>query len=158
MGGHGAWMFASQQPHLFAAVVVVCGYTQGSNEARRVAERLAHAGTAVAVYHSADDSVIPVQASDQVVAQLRAKGYSTDGPTSLRLRVVRYDHAPGPPMPEYAFLIGHGSYELAFRDDGLYSWLLAQACNTCKAGGQLSSPSAWSPLQTSRASAGELRR
>ena len=29
---------------------------------------------------------------------------------------VRYANAPGPPMPEYAHLIGHGSYELAFRD------------------------------------------
>ena len=29
MGGHGAWMFAAQQPRFFAAVAVVCGYAQG---------------------------------------------------------------------------------------------------------------------------------
>mgnify|MGYP001277678549 CR=1 FL=1 len=32
MGGHGAWLFAAQQPRLFAAVVVVCGYAQGETE------------------------------------------------------------------------------------------------------------------------------
>ena len=27
-------------------------------------------------------------------------------------------------MPEFASLIGHGSYELIYRDPTLYSWLL----------------------------------
>ena len=46
-------------------------------------------------------------------------------------RYVRYEHAPGPPMEEFAHLIGHGSYELAFRDPALYAWLLGQSCRKC---------------------------
>ena len=71
MGGHGAWIFAAQQPRLFAAVVVVCGYAQGGPEQTEVANRLVRQGVAVHVYHSADDSVIPVAASDEMVDALR---------------------------------------------------------------------------------------
>ena len=144
MGGHGAWFYAAQQPRLYAAVVVVCGYAQGSREARAFAERLATYRTAVAVYHSADDSVIPVGASDQMVQHLRERGYGAPG-GALALKYVRYEHAPGPPMPEFAHLIGHGSYELAFRDAGLYSWLLEQSCTKCARANR--PPAEWSPLE-----------
>mmetsp|Transcript_16585 Transcript_16585/g.47891 ORF Transcript_16585/g.47891 Transcript_16585/m.47891 type:complete len:83 (-) Transcript_16585:2-250(-) len=54
MGGHGAWTFAAQQPRFFAAVAVVCGYAQGSEQEEEIARRLArgHSSTAVCVYHS----------------------------------------------------------------------------------------------------------
>ena len=128
MGGHGAWIFAVQQPRLFAAVVVVCGYAQGGDEEAEIAERLAKQDLAVSVYHSADDSVIPVAAGDAMVEAVRraAAAASTTAP-----RYVRYEHAPGPPMEEFAHLIGHGSYELAFRDPALYAWLLGQSCRKC---------------------------
>ena len=48
-----------------------------------------------------------------------------------QLRYVRYEHAPGPPISEFAGLVGHGSYELAYRDAGLYSWLLSLECARC---------------------------
>ena len=35
MGGHGAWIYAAQQPRLFAAIVVVCGYMHGSARQRQ---------------------------------------------------------------------------------------------------------------------------
>ena len=34
-------------------------------------------------------------------------------------------------LTEFAHLIGHGSYELAFRDPALYAWLLGQSCRKC---------------------------
>ena len=157
MGGHGAWMYASQQPRLFAALVVVCGYMHGPREEKAVAERLSHSRLPVAVYHSADDVVIPVAASEQAVDALRQQGYEGGAPhggypgavTSTvgarpptPLRFVRYAHAPGPPMPEFAHLLGHGSYELAFRDDGLYAWLLTHNCHRCSA----KPPAAWNAL------------
>ncbi|KAL1526368.1 hypothetical protein AB1Y20_015081 [Prymnesium parvum] len=116
MGGNGAWLYAAQQPHLFAAVGVVCGYTHGSAP---IAKRLVASQTAVLVCHSADDSVIPVAASDEMVQALTNRGH----PPSL-LKFIRYEHAPGPPMPEFSSLVGHGSYELLFRDPAFYSWLL----------------------------------
>jgi pimeloyl-ACP methyl ester carboxylesterase len=121
MGGNGAWMYAAQQRRLFAATVVVCGYAQ-RRTAPVLVERLRH--HPVAVYHSADDVVIPVDASDEMVRLLRAAG-------SEDVRYVRYDTAPGPPMPEYAHLRGHGAYELVFRDASLYAWLLNQSCAGC---------------------------
>ena len=36
---------------------------------------------------------------------------------------TRYENAPGPPMEEYAMMIGHASYDLIFRDDRLYKWV-----------------------------------
>ena len=48
MGGHGAWTYAAQQPGLFAALVVVCGYSHGALEAGHIAERLARARLPVA--------------------------------------------------------------------------------------------------------------
>ena len=137
MGGHGAWIYAAQQPRLFAAIVVVCGYMHGQREAKTIAERLRHDKVAVAIYHSADDVVIPVMAADQAAEALKATGGYRLLPDSqateqhdkgLDLLFVRYDHAPGPPMPEFAHLSGHGSYELAFRDAALYSWLLRHEC------------------------------
>lgn len=121
MGGNGAWLFAAQQRRLFAATVVVCGYAQ-RREAPLVAERLRR--DPVAIYHSADDVVIPVEASDEMDRLLLAAG-------SDSVRYTRYEHAPGPPMPEYAHLRGHGAYELAFRDASLYAWLLNQSCAEC---------------------------
>eukprot|EP00322_Chrysochromulina_rotalis_P002481 CAMPEP_0115833518 /NCGR_PEP_ID=MMETSP0287-20121206/3214_1 /TAXON_ID=412157 /ORGANISM="Chrysochromulina rotalis, Strain UIO044" /LENGTH=292 /DNA_ID=CAMNT_0003286935 /DNA_START=1 /DNA_END=879 /DNA_ORIENTATION=+ len=148
MGGHGAWTYAAQQPRLFAALVVVCGYAQGGEEAAAMASRLARQRLPVAIYHSADDSVIPVAAADQMASALRTSGYQADGaPLGVasardapggaserhtpRLKYIRYENAPGPPMPEFAHLIGHGSYELAFRDAALYEWLLRQQCARC---------------------------
>jgi predicted peptidase len=121
MGGHGAWTYAAQQRGLFAAVAVVCGYAH-SSEAEAIAHRLR--GAAVCIAHAADDSVIPVHASDMMVQQLRALG-------NMDMLVLRYDHAPGPPMPEFAHLIGHGSYELVFKDSSFYSWLLRHHCKAC---------------------------
>lgn len=128
MGGHGAWTFAAQQPRLFAAVVVVCGYAQGDEQTSEIARRLVKGGGAVGIYHAADDSVIPVGAGDQMAKAL-VDADADKG--TLVLRYVRYEHAPGPPITEFEQLVGHGSYELAYRDEGLYAWLLQQRCGRC---------------------------
>ena len=177
MGGNGAWMFAAQQPRFFAATVIVCGYAQ-QQEADAGAMRVAR--SPVAVYHSADDSVIPVAAADLMVDSLRraqasrssGKAFFSFGDVARRphagcipgvhgcmVRYVRYETAPGPPMPEYEHLIGHGSYELAFRDADLYSWLLEQRCEKCgrngggmgeaSGGDDVVAPAPWRPLDSS---------
>ena len=87
-------------------------------------QALTTAGTPVLVVHSEDDSVIPVHAADEVVQALQKHQHPST-------KYIRYKHAPGPPMPEYAHLIGHGSYELAFRSDDVYHWMLSHSCDTC---------------------------
>ena len=161
MGGHGAWRFAAQQKNLFAAVVVVCGYGGSLRDQQRIAERLVRSGTAVGVVHAADDSVIAVDESDAMVQAIQGLLHSAraEGGTKLANEVVRpssnppsndhllrywrYAHAPGPPMAEYSHLVGHGSYELAFRDPGLYAWLLRHACVKCAAAAAAGVPSKW---------------
>jgi predicted peptidase len=87
MGGNGAWVYAAQQPRLFAAIAVVCGYAQ---ESTPIARRVVAGQTAVLVCHSADDSVIPVSASDEMVQALTDRGQP-----ARMLKYVRYEHAPG---------------------------------------------------------------
>ena len=76
--------------------------------------------------HSADDSVIPVRAADQMITALGTAGV-------LDVHVIKYDEAPGPPMPEFEAMVGHGSYEIAFRSPSVYTWLLRQRCARCGA-------------------------
>ena len=80
------------------------------------------------LYHAADDSVIPVLAADQLAAAYRAAAKGAEG-AEERPRFVRYQTAPGPPITEFQELLGHGSYELAFRDADLYAWLLSHKCH-----------------------------
>ena len=119
MGGNGAWLYAAQQRRLFSALVVICGYSYPKDSAQ-IAKRLST--LPVTVYHSADDVVIPVSASDTMVKLLAG---------NPDVHYVRYTTAPGPPMEEYAHLRGHGAYELAVRDASRYAWLLNQSCAGC---------------------------
>lgn len=139
MGGNGAWKYAAQQLNFFAAVVVICGYAHPF-ESKVVVERLSGKNSiAVGVVHAADDSVIPVDASDSMVREFKRVGHES-------IRYWRFEHAPGPPMPEYADLIGHGSYEIAFRDPTLYAWLLSHSCSAC--GPEVTT---WLPLHATHA-------
>jgi hypothetical protein len=53
-------------------------------------------------------------------------------------------------MAEYSHLVGHGSYELAFRDPGLYAWLLRHACVKCAAAAAAGVPSKWKFLKRAK--------
>lgn len=126
MGGNGAWLYASQQLKLFSAVLVICGYGGSHEEGRLIVEKISkEEELSVGIIHSADDSVIPVKASDEMARYFNEFG------AHKTIRYDRYKHAPGPPIPEYDHLIGHGSYEIAFRDPSIYTWLLEQTCIKC---------------------------
>ena len=74
------------------------------------------------VFHAEDDIAMPVQLSDRAVMSLN----TADRRRALPVRYTRYVHAPGPPDPRYSDMIGHASYDLAYRDAALYQWLLRQ--------------------------------
>mmetsp|Transcript_47723 Transcript_47723/g.152993 ORF Transcript_47723/g.152993 Transcript_47723/m.152993 type:complete len:230 (+) Transcript_47723:1155-1844(+) len=113
MGGAGAWQLASMHPQLFAAVVPICGYYNGDRSKVAAALR----GTPVWAFHSIDDVVIDVGATDDMVAKLREEG-------NTRVKYTRYETAPAP--PGYPQMKGHNAYDLAFADTELYIWLLKQ--------------------------------
>ena len=51
--------------------------------------------------------------------------------TPLSLAPAFHSWAPPPPMAEYSQMTGHASYEYAYREPELWSWLLEQRCSAC---------------------------
>lgn len=98
-GGYGAWRMAIQYPDRFAALVAICGETPDH-----------YAGwledMPIWVFHGEEDRTIAIRESDEMVAALKKNG-----------NPVRYTKYAG---------TGHNSWDQAFSDPELYTWLLAQ--------------------------------
>jgi predicted peptidase len=114
-GGVGAWRFALEYPEFLSVVVPICGALPGDGD--RAAQRLKD--LSVWVFHAADDVAMPVSLGDDAVAAVNRAARREPA------RYTRYRHAP-PPDPQYNDMIGHASYDLAFRDASLYAWLAVQ--------------------------------
>lgn len=99
MGGFGTWNLAMKHPEMFAAIAPVCG---GGDTA--TAFRLRH--VPVWNFHGADDNVVPIINSDNLVAATRL--YNND---------VTYSVFPG---------VGHNSWDSAYSNDSLYQWMLTK--------------------------------
>lgn len=99
-GGSAAWEMAVQYPNKFAALAVVCGMAPTP-----YAHWLDN-DMPIWVFHGAEDRVIPVSESDDMVAKLKGMGFE-----------VRYDRYEG---------VGHNSWGRAYANDELYEWLNAQ--------------------------------
>jgi predicted peptidase len=84
MGGYGAWGLAARRPDLFAAVVPICG---GGDP------RWGQALAAVPIWavHGADDDVVPVRGSRDMIAAIRLAGGQ---PRYTELPGVRHDSWP----------------------------------------------------------------
>src|SRR3712207_5602494 len=108
MGGYGVWHMASRHPGRFAALVSICGGSplRAGDRFAPIAERVAR--TPAWVFHGADDRVVPVGESRQMVEALRAAG------AGERLRYSEYEG------------VGHNVWMQALREEGLLPWLLAQ--------------------------------
>jgi predicted peptidase len=68
MGGIGAWHMGINYPHLFAAIVPICGGTYPFLGYPEAVDRLKE--TPIWVFHGDDDDVIPVQLSRVLVDRL----------------------------------------------------------------------------------------
>lgn len=99
MGGAGSWHLAITLPHLFAAVMPICGFASPC-----YADSLAH--VPVWAFHGEVDEGIPAQNSREMVAAIRAAGGSP-----------RYTEFEG---------IGHVCMPLVFDDPAVLEWLFAQ--------------------------------
>jgi predicted peptidase len=120
MGGYGTWELAFEDPSRYAAIVSVAGGIVPP-AGRRALDPLPptlqaadpYANTAARVkaipawlFHGADDRVVPVTESRQIVAALKRMGAS-------------------PRYTEYAGL-GHNIWQRTFEEPELPAWLLAQ--------------------------------
>ncbi len=106
MGGYGVWHFASRYPKKFAALVSICGGSsirtgdRFNALARRVGE------TPAWLFHGADDRVVSVSESRQIVKALEANGGN-----------VKYNEYAG---------VGHNVWFNVFGEKDLLPWLLTQ--------------------------------
>lgn len=130
MGGGGLWRYAAARPTLFAALVPVCAAMRTSpqlvNEICCAQGPKGGCCPPIWAFHGANDGSVPVEATDGTIELLRGLGRGQE------IKYTRYEWAPPPPMPEYASMEGHGSYEYAYREAALYAWLLQQRCTACK--------------------------
>lgn len=101
MGGYGTWALLGQRPDLFAAVAPVCGGGQP------VQLRFAPGVKDVPVwaFHGAKDNVVPLRASEEMVAAVKGLG----GEAKLTV----YPDA------------GHDSWTETYANPELYAWLLS---------------------------------
>lgn len=98
MGGTGTWMLAMAAPEKFAAIAPICGtgiYWYG--EALR--------NVPVCIYHGDCDDIVPLYESEHMMRGVQRAG------GDVQLHVCKG--------------IGHDAWEIAYRGDELFNWLLS---------------------------------
>lgn len=106
MGGYGVWHFASRYPEKFAALVSICGGSSITSGDRFAALARAVGKTPAWLFHGANDQVVQVSESRQIVKALETNGGN-----------VKYNEYAG---------VGHNVWLNVLREKDLLSWLLAQ--------------------------------
>jgi predicted peptidase len=106
MGGYGVWHFGSQNPEKFAALVSICGGSPilSGNRFSPIAQKIGK--TPAWVFHGAEDRVVPVSESREMVKSLR----ENQG-------CVKYSEYPE---------VGHNVWLNVLSEKELLPWLLEQ--------------------------------
>ena len=117
-GGHGTIQIAAKHPDRFRAAAPVCGYVQRAfRDGKRIdraplddaeTERLAQAYSTVPtwLFHGGRDDVVPPSESETLHGILKDAGLET--------KLTIYPDA------------GHNSWDKAYRESGLWDWLVEQ--------------------------------
>ncbi|MEN8121683.1 MAG: prolyl oligopeptidase family serine peptidase [Bacteroidota bacterium] len=100
MGGFGTWDAIARYPDKFAAAVPICGGGD-ENTAKSIAD------IQIWAFHGADDKVVKVERSRNMIEAIRKEGGS-------------------PKYTEYKG-VGHGSWIPAYKEKGLLKWLFIQS-------------------------------
>lgn len=106
MGGYGVWHFGAQHPGKFAALVSICGGSPilKGDRFSPIAEKISK--TPAWLFHGADDRVVPVSESREMVKALQENQGD-----------VKYSEYPG---------VGHNVWLNVLAEKELMPWLLAQ--------------------------------
>lgn len=99
-GGAAAWELAVQYPKKFAAMAVVCGMTP-LPYASWIDKNMP-----IWVFHGEEDKSIPVSESIEMVARLKAMGYT--------VKFTKYEG------------VGHNAWDKAYTTPELYDWFVQQ--------------------------------
>jgi predicted peptidase len=100
MGGYATWSLAVADPSRFAAIAPVCGGGDPFQACRMK-------GVPVWAFHGADDDVVPLRASQEMVEALRDCGGD--------VRLTVYPH------------VGHDAWTPTYANPDLYGWLFSHA-------------------------------
>ncbi|HXG85787.1 MAG TPA: alpha/beta fold hydrolase [Pyrinomonadaceae bacterium] len=106
MGGYGVWHLAAEYPEKFAALVSICGGSSITNGDRFASVARKVGKTPAWLFHGADDRVVSVTESRQIVEALKANGGN-----------IKYNEYAG---------VGHNVWMNALGEKDLMPWLLAQ--------------------------------
>jgi predicted peptidase len=104
LGGYGAWHLAEAYPHLFAAIIPICGGTRpmiGFPERIKVLK-----DTPIWVFHGAKDDVVPLKNSQDLVDVLTQHGGN--------IKFTIYPDA------------GHDSWTRTYENPDVFTWLMTQ--------------------------------
>lgn len=111
-GGKGAAQFAAKRPGLWSAVNIICAPWVGHQLA--VASDALDGKPIWIVGYTGDGE----HGNDEIVSALKRRH------NGMQLtRYTRYVKAPGPPDPQYRFMLNHASYDLIYRDPRLWEWM-----------------------------------
>ena len=124
MGGYGSWAVAAYNPKRFAALAVICGGIRaparagrlpnpldvGPDPYRAAAEKIGK--RPIWVFHGGADPLVPVTESRKMVEAFKALGGT-----------VRYTEYEG---------IGHNSWDKAYAEPEIFSWMLSQKMKTAR--------------------------
>ena len=97
MGGYGTWHLAAAQPHRFAAIAPICG--GGDPDEACNLKNLP-----VWAFHGAQDTIVPLSESEEMVSALKACGGN--------VQFTVYPEA------------GHDSWTQTYNNPALYDWFL----------------------------------
>ena len=100
MGGTGTWMLAMADPDRFSCIVPICGTGIVWN-----AKHLAK--LPIRIYHGDDDYIVPFEESVSMLRELTRAGAA-----DVKLNIC--------------YGVGHNAWEVAYTDDSLIDWMLAQ--------------------------------
>jgi predicted peptidase len=106
MGGYGVWHFAAAHPKKFAALVSICGGSSIRSGDRFDALARQVGATPARLFHGADDSIVPVSESRQIVKALESNGGN--------VQYKEYEN------------VGHNVWLNVLGEKDLLPWLLAQ--------------------------------
>jgi predicted peptidase len=99
MGGYGTWDALVKRPELFAAAALICGGGDTSHVSKCK-------DIPIWAFHGADDRIVPVEQSREMIEALKAAGASP-----------KYTEYPG---------VGHHSWAQTYSNPDLYAWLFSQ--------------------------------
>ena len=124
MGGHGAYLYASQlAPERFCAVVAICAYLDEDSpfEGKAFTDTiLPLKSTPIWLFQSEEDDIVPPPGRPQDDGSKIAQALEHAG--NDEVKYTRYVQGSKPPN----YIPGHAAFEFAFHEEDIWPWLSAQ--------------------------------